>query len=32
MLNPITETPAARAAIAQANDTLRKVFTQSRRA
>ena len=29
MLNVITETPAARAAIAQANDTLRQVFTQS---
>lgn len=32
MLNGITETPAARAAIAQANDTLRQVFNQSRRA
>jgi acetyl esterase len=28
MLNPITETPAPRAAIAQANDTLRKVFAR----
>jgi hypothetical protein len=30
MLNAITETPAARAAIAQANDTLRKVFARPR--
>ena len=28
MLNPITETPAPRAAIAQVSDTLRRVFTR----
>ena len=28
MLNPITGTPAPRAAIAQANDTLRRVFAR----
>jgi acetyl esterase len=28
MLNVITDTPAARGAIAQANDTLLKVFTK----
>ena len=28
MLNPVSDTPATRGAIAQANDTIRKVFAK----